>query len=275
MAKKKIIIPAEDTQKWLCTFNDLMTLLLTFFVLLLSMSSLDAKKIKDLQETMINALGFMEEGRQQEETIVEKLFRLEEIGSRMKVFKNIIPPADDDARIEEQLREDQLSEDLLRDFIAVREEGLDVVSEDEVFNQFQELIRDQYYEPGISILRMPRGVVLRLADGLLFESGSAEIIPKASDLLDSIALIIKQTAFTIYVEGHTDAMPIRTARYPSNWELSVSRAVAVAQHMIERSGIEPQRIGVSGYADIKPLAPNDSELNRSKNRRIEIIVSRY
>ena len=95
MAKKKIvIIPFEDTRKWLCTFNDLMTLLLTFFVLLLSMSSLDSKSVKDIQEQMINALGVMEAGSTQEETVIQKLFHVDEIGKRMKVFKNILSPTE-------------------------------------------------------------------------------------------------------------------------------------------------------------------------------------
>ena len=96
MAKKNVIIePYKDTKKWLMTFNDLMTLLLTFFVLILSMSSSSAKEIKDFQQDLMRAIGFMEAGRVKEDTIIKKILKLEQIGEKLKIFKNIMPPEEE------------------------------------------------------------------------------------------------------------------------------------------------------------------------------------
>ena len=83
---------------------------------------------------------------------------------------------------------------------------------------------------------------------------------------------MKETKLHIYVEGHTDSRPIHTARYPSNWELSVARAVNVVEHMMKKYSIAPERMGVAGYGDSMLVAPDINEKNRRKNRRIEIIL---
>ncbi len=277
MAKQKVVlIPPEDTAKWLCTFNDLMTLLLTFFVLLLSMSSLDSKSVKDVQANLINALGVMEEGTFHEETVVEKLFKLEEIGKRQKLFKNILPPVEEGIEQEERIEDITPPQDLLKDFIIVKEEGIKQVEDEEfVFNQFREILNENYYEPGITIMKKERGVVLRLADHILFSPGTSELSPKAYELLNKVANVLKKTNLNMYIEGHTDSIPIKTVRYPSNWELSVARAVTVVMYMIENMAVPPAKIGVSGYADSEPVAPNNTAENRKKNRRLEIILSRF
>lgn len=274
MAKKKIvIIPYEDDAKWLCTFNDMMTLLLTFFVLLLSMSSLDAKKIADLQEEMINALGVMEAGYMREETVIEKVLRINEIGKRMKIFKNILPPIEEGREIDDRV-ELEYPDELFENFIVLREEGIrPVESLDEIFNQFRAILQDNWYEPGVTILKQERGIVLRLQDAILFSPGGTDLESGAREVLSQVASVMQQCGLNVSIEAHTDATPIRTARFPSNWELSVARAVSVAEYLIAHESIAPSRIGVSGFADTRPVAPNDSAANRSKNRRIEIILT--
>ncbi len=276
MAKKKIIIiPYEDTAKWLCTFNDLMTLLLTFFVLLLSMSSLDSKSIKDIQENLINALGVLEEGQFQEETIIEKIFRIDEIGKKMKLFKNILPPMDEGIEQPDRIEDITPPRDLLEDFIIIKEEGIRVEETEEfIFNQFREIINENFNEPGITILKKERGVLLRLENSILFTPGGSNLQEKALPLLDKVVTVASQTGFDITVEGHTDSTPIRTREFPSNWELSVSRAVSVVMYMVETAPALARKISVSGLADTRPAVPNDTPQNRARNRRIEILLSR-
>ena len=277
MAKKKVITePAEDTGRWLVTFNDLMTLLLTFFVLILSMSSLDAQSVRDIQTQLLSALGVLEAGKMDEETIIERVFDLEEIGKRLKIFKNILPPLDQKVDYKEIEQGLPVTEKLFEDFYAVREEGRETLHDEEEysFNQFREVIEEDFQIPGITILRRKRGVVLQMANNILFDPGQAALKKEGEKMLSKISEVLNETTLHISIEGHTDAQPIRTARYASNWELSVARAARVALVLQQQGEVDPARIGIAGYGDSRPVAPNDTETNRARNRRVEIILSR-
>jgi len=112
-------------------------------------------------------------------------------------------------------------------------------------------------------------------DNVFFESGSSDLSPRMEEILDKIAPPLKKLAdegHDIVVEGHTDDIPIRTARFPSNWELSTARATAVVQSLIQIDKLPPQHLGAIGYGQFKPLVPNDSAESRSKNRRVVFFV---
>jgi chemotaxis protein MotB len=110
-----------------------------------------------------------------------------------------------------------------------------------------------------------------LLERLLFESGSAELKPEAKAVLDTIAEILKFLPNKIRIEGHTDDRPIRSARFPSNWHLSVARALNTAYYLMSK-GVNPEKISIAGYSEYRPIAPNDSEENRAKNRRVDIVI---
>lgn len=141
-------------------------------------------------------------------------------------------------------------------------------------HKFKGVIDDRYFEPGIALQRQKRGIVLKLPSSILFQTADAVLSPNAYPVLDSVAAVLAQTKLQIYIEGHTDSLPIATAPYVSNAELSVARAASVAQYLIERHRVAPERLGVSGYGDAVPLLPNDTEKNRAANRRVEIVFSR-
>ncbi len=278
MAKKKIkIIPYEDTQKWLTTFNDLMTLLLTFFVLLISMSSLEASKIRDLQQQIIDGLGMMESGREPEETIIERIFRIEEIGKVLKIFKTVTKPVKEGEQKPDRIQELEHPEEIFKEFTVDITEGIERTADDKeaIFQQFRDIIYDDVQMPGITLRKDKRGVVLTLSENLLFPSASAEIEKSSMPILKGFANIVKDSNFNIYIEGHTDSLPIRTPSFPSNWDLSIARAVSVVDFLVNYCNINPSRIGAAGYADSMPLVPNTSEENRQKNRRIEIVLSQF
>ncbi|MCP4716316.1 MAG: OmpA family protein [Deltaproteobacteria bacterium] len=280
MAKPKVIIvPWEDKQKWLCTFNDLMTLLLTFFVLILSMSSLSAQSVKEVQQTMLNALGVLEAGSIKEETIIEKLFSIDEIGKRQKIFKNLEPSEEVELDSPEMVEDEDTPADI-SDFTIVNQEGLQQreaidQAEEAAFNQFRDLIKKDYYEPGIVMMKKERGIVLRMTGSILFTPG--EVVPRkeAYPVLKKIAAIIKETKLTAFVEGHTDSRPIRSKRYPSNWELSVARASNMVKVLIEQFDAPPEKLAAAGYGDTVPVVPNTSPGNRTLNRRIEIVLAQF
>ena len=110
-----------------------------------------------------------------------------------------------------------------------------------------------------------------MTDRALFEVGVAAISPQALPLLKKVGEIIARTDFEVRIEGHSDDLPIKTAQFPSNWELSTARAVNVLRHFIETGTISSQRLSAAGFGEFQPVVPNDSIEHRARNRRVEII----
>ncbi len=117
-----------------------------------------------------------------------------------------------------------------------------------------------------------RGLVVHIVESALFEVASADLQPRAQELLDLIYEEIKDTPNHIRVEGHTDDLQIKTARFPSNWELSGARATEVVRYFIEEHDMPPGRISALGYGEYRPIRPNNSIENRATNRRVDIVV---
>jgi len=232
---KKDLIDTEDQKggeaRWLTTFNDLMTLLLTFFVLIFATSSLDFEKIKTFQGAFQSAVGVLEGGK--------------------RTGVTVIGPAVD---------------------LSVQGE---VSEEEEVEGKAEEIdhfIKTISAEPGVRAAHTKEGVVITLENTILFESGVADINPDAFPLLDRIINMINKIPNPVRVEGHTDNIPIHTERFPSNWELSIARAVNVVRYFIERGGVPPQRLSAVGYGESRPIFPNDTPEHRARNRRVEIVL---
>lgn len=112
------------------------------------------------------------------------------------------------------------------------------------------------------------------ADDVLFARGSAELTPHAVRILRAVARGLRGIPYPLRIEGHTCNLPIHTSRYPTNWELSAQRAINVALYFIRSEGFSPRGLSATGFADTMPVAPNDTEANRARNRRIDILVQR-
>lgn len=127
--------------------------------------------------------------------------------------------------------------------------------------------------PGASVKSDPRGVVVTFSDSMLFSSGSADIKQEAFGVLEKLAGSLNSVPGRIIIEGHTDNVPLAKGKYPSNWELSTARAGSVLGFFIKNK-MSPDRFSIAGYAEFRPLASNDDEEGRSKNRRVEILISK-
>ncbi|MBI3359446.1 MAG: OmpA family protein [Nitrospirae bacterium] len=125
---------------------------------------------------------------------------------------------------------------------------------------------------GASVNKVDRGIIIRIPDEALFEVGRAEVNEDFKKKLDSTGTLLKELPNQIQIEGHTDNVPIHTAVYPSNWELSTSRATAIMRHFVERNGLPPQKFTLAGYSEYHPIDTNDTPEGRAKNRRIDILV---
>jgi chemotaxis protein MotB len=234
MAKEKCPECEECLPAWLAAFGDLMSLLLCFFVLLLSMSSMDAKKVSEAIGSLSGAMSVLEGG------------------TKTEISKKRIQES---TPIESQ---DETSETVNRVQQAVGEA-----------NEMME----KGHGPAITLDDAQEGFVIKLPASLLFKSGSATIENQDALLfLKRVALIIEELPKTmnVSVQGHTDNQgPGKNSTYKDNWELSSARAISVLQELL-LDGIAPNIISSAGFAEYKPLATNATESGREKNRRVEL-----
>jgi chemotaxis protein MotB len=133
-------------------------------------------------------------------------------------------------------------------------------------------LSDAIEDGRLEISTDPRGLVLSLPVEATFSTGSAEVHARARTLVARIGTTVKPLGHALRIEGHTDDVPIRTAQYESNWELSTARASAVVAYLIGAAHLEPARLSAAGYAEFHPRVPNDSAANRARNRRVDIVV---
>jgi chemotaxis protein MotB len=142
-----------------------------------------------------------------------------------------------------------------------------------VRQQLEEYIKENELEEVIRTSHEGRGLVITLvSDNLLFPVGEATLRAPALSILDKIARLLQDIPNLVVIEGHTCILPIRTERYPSNWELSAARACAVVRYLAEQWHIDPVRMAATGYGESRPVQPNDSEEGRALNRRVEIVI---
>ncbi|MCX7984370.1 MAG: OmpA family protein [Bacteroidetes bacterium] len=136
----------------------------------------------------------------------------------------------------------------------------------------QNVIGDLTTKGLVSFSQNERGVTVHLTEELLFPSGSAELKGSSLAVLDTIASVLVTLPNDIRIEGHTDDVPIRTERFPSNWHLSVARALNTAFYIINKYHMKPGQLSIAGYAEYRPLVPNTSPENRARNRRVDIVI---
>ncbi|MEN2467047.1 flagellar motor protein MotS [Ornithinibacillus sp. JPR2-1] len=240
----------KGAPKWMVTYSDMVTLILVFFILLFSMSQIDAVKFEAISESFKNRMIFdffpspvpMDNPTENTST--------EEKGQTTNEFDM---PVNDDKKSKP---DSDTAEDSLSNLMDEVEAYLDEHSLNHV----------------ISANRSERGVELVLQDSILFDSGEADILPSAQPFLTKVGNLLSQINNDIKVEGHTDDVPMSSYRYPSNWELSGARASSVVRLLVEENNLDEDRFSIAGYSDTKPLVPNDSASNRSKNRRVEIVI---
>ena len=226
-AKKEASGP-KGAPGWMVTYGDMMTLLLTFFVLILSFSSVQEAEFKKAMGSLLGALGIL--GK--EEYIIS--------------LGQIIVP---EARFSFMSRRPMMTTGELS-------RKLNFVSDYDQVEVYQD----------------NRGVNIILPAEILFDAGTDTVKVTAYPLLKKIAAFLFELKNNIIVEGYTDTTPINSLQFPSNWHLSSARAISVARLIHEFGDIDNARIAVCGYGEYRPVAPNDTEENRKKNRRVAIVV---
>ncbi len=141
----------------------------------------------------------------------------------------------------------------------------------ETVRQVEQFVKDSGLTESMAVDRASDRIVIRMKSAILFAEARAELTPQAKDVLSGLAPVLARSPSRLRVEGHTDDVPIRSALFPSNWELSTARAISVIQYL-EDQGLARERLSVAGYGQFHPFVQNDSAEHRALNRRVEIVV---
>jgi chemotaxis protein MotB len=141
-----------------------------------------------------------------------------------------------------------------------------------LMSELNQLIDQYHYNKSIRLEENERGVTIHILDDILFPSGSSILAGYPVTVLNRLAEILKELPNDIRIEGHTDNVPINTPVFPSNWHLSVSRALNTAYYLINNEGLNPEKISIVGYSEYKPIATNDTQEGRASNRRVDIVI---
>lgn len=274
--------PPPGLPAYMGTFADLMALLMCFFVLLLSFSEMDAMKFKRLAGSMAQAFGV-----QNKLNVVDVPKGTSVIAQEFSPGTPNPTPINEIWQKTEDVTESSLEVSCTEEYeveqgdinneagVKARlkqklEEMIEQTEQDAV--ELAQSLHDQIVAGEIEIETQGRKIIIRIREKGSFRSGSAELVGNYADVMEEVRAVLRAKPGKIEVQGHTDDIPIATARFRSNWELSSSRAVSVAQELMRGNEINPRRFQVSGFAETKPLVPNDSSENRARNRRVEIVI---
>ncbi|MBX2811874.1 MAG: OmpA family protein [Myxococcales bacterium] len=224
--------PAEGAPAWMATFADLATLLLTFFVLLLSFANMNVIQFKLALGSVKDALG----------VITQKPGYFEGHTTNPIEWESQDSPSTPKQNVPNHII------------------------------QMRQMIQQRKLDGAMKLIITEDHIILRVHD--LFASGSSDIAPDKFEQMDIIGRLVKMHTHPVQIEAHTDNRPIHSGRYPSNWELSASRAGAVARYLVLGGEIDAGRLNPGGYAHYRPLTDNKTEAGRRQNRRLDVVLSR-
>jgi chemotaxis protein MotB len=236
-------------ERWLLTYADMITLLMVLFIVLFAISEVNQKKFDELGHGLSQSFGDAHvvdggagvlEGSQQQSDVEEDAIAVQQAVARQE--------------------QDVLAQRAIDDqFVKLRAE-------------ITRALRVRGLSGSVQFDRQERGLVIDVVtDKVLFDLGSADLREQGRGVLDAIGPSLARVGNTLSVEGNTDNIPISGGAFPSNWELSTERATTVLRYLLTK-GVRPSRVSAAGYADQRPLVPNDTPAHRARNRRVAIVV---
>jgi chemotaxis protein MotB len=248
MARKKKPAEHVNHERWLVSYADFITLLFAFFVVMFATSQTDKSKAQQVSDSVKKAL----EG-EKISTIVQAILggTVSDKGQGNAMMRG---PGGEKKVIVEEKKDQKLAELV---------PSLKVLSEE---------LKKEIQEGRIQISMQPRGLVVSFTQAALFPSGEDVVSQEARAGLEKVAAAINRLPNPVRLEGHTDSKPIRTPRFRSNWELSAARSIALLELFSGNYEVSRQRMSIAGYADTAPIASNDDEEGRARNRRVDIVI---
>ena len=299
MAEKECKCPPPGLPAWMGTFADLMSLLMCFFVLLLSFSEMDVLKFKQIAGSMKFAFGVQNKIEVKDipkgTSIIAQEFRpgkpeptpIEVIQQQtMEMTQQMLEfQAGDETsaggrqeqRGTERGGQSQNTEDALSQQALERaKQDLEEAAQEQVndlVKKIAEQLEQQIQDGAIELESLGQQIIIRIRENGSFPSGSAFLQPKFRPVIKEIGELLNTIPGEIMVSGNTDNYGVDSELFSSNWDLSSKRAVAIAHELIKVPNFDPVRLVVAGHADTRPLVPNTNALNRRRNRRVEISIN--
>jgi len=249
--KKKHEEEHENMERWLVSYADFITLLFAFFVTMYSISRVDGKKLGSAVESLQRALGSVIAVQ-----ITQRdpgVFQINHAPSMV----TITPIQGAKGHLSSSDREafEKLAKEI----------------KGEVDNLTRGTVEGTNLDQ-IKFIIEKRGLVIRISEHLFFKSGDASILPEFIPILDILGKALEKVPNHIRIEGHTDSVPIRTAKFPSNWELSTTRATTVLRHFLTHFHLNPENLSATGYAEFRPIDSNKTAEGRFQNRRVDFVI---
>ncbi|MDZ5473522.1 flagellar motor protein MotB [Bacillus sp. 31A1R] len=245
-------------ESWLIPYADLLTLLLALFIVLFSMSSLDAKKFQAMSEVFNEAFSS---------------------GTGIFEYPSPIPEDKAAAPDEQEKEEDQEKTDKKekakidqekREMLAKQADKRELESIEKKVNSY---IKDKKLSDQLEATMTDEGLLVMIRDNVLFESGSDEVRRQDLKIAEEISdLLVMSPPRNIVISGHTDNVPIKNARFSSNWELSVMRSINFMKILLENDQLDPSWFSAKGFGEFNPIASNKTTEGKAKNRRVEILI---
>jgi chemotaxis protein MotB len=250
--------------RWLVSYADFITLLFAFFVVLYASAQMDNKKVARVSAAIKGAfqeLGVFT-GSGDNSSLPKEIIVMQGVGGRsiQQAPSSATEPSASGTSSTLQINSvNKPSKTAFIDTEALKKE-------------LEQALGDDIRQKKVKMRVGPDGLVISLREIGFFDSGEAKLLPDAKPTITRLAKILEQKDLEVRVEGHTDDVPIHTARFNSNWELSTARATEVVSMLVRDYGFDPRDVSVAGYAEYRPLFPNDTEEGRKANRRIDLVV---
>jgi len=251
MALKKEPEPHVNHERWLVSYADFITLLFAVFVVLYAMGQSDKKKVEEVMQAIQQSFGMASAGATAPKVNV--------IASQTIT---VIPSLKPELTISPMGR--------------TRSGQAKTRAEDKDFRQIKSAVDAYLIKQGaqskVTLEITRRGLIVSLKEAGFFNSGQANIKPEAYEMINTIAEVMTQYNNPMRLEGHTDNVPINTAQFPSNWELSTARATNGLKYLLKNFNVDANKISATGYAEFRPIADNATPDGRARNRRVDLVM---
>lgn len=264
-------------ESWLIPYADVLTLLLALFIVLFAASEVNSEKFQEISDSFNREL-------QGGTGILENQSAVETFEDTSKLAEpNDVDPTEGEATIPPGEIEEEQEEEQVDDKIELTAEEIEKLALAEDYKELAAIqdkikayIVERNMEDKLEAELTSKGLVLKIKDGVLYGSGSADLSAGAQTLAEEIGkMLVTDPPRSIYIEGHTDNIPSNSKAFPSNWELSSSRAINFMKILLENNELDPAKFSSTGFAEHQPIASNDTAEGRAENRRVEVLISLY
>jgi chemotaxis protein MotB len=254
--KKQNQEESSGAPEWMTTYSDMVTLLLTFFIMLFAMSTVDQNRFTDVAKSLSNSLMNMSTG----DSILDS-------SGKSIIAVDFVNPSDKNLPEQKEKYIESAEEMVIDAQRQIHNMEMDIAKD-----EIRQAVEAQGIGEKVEIVEEKDYILVRLESEVFFDSGSADIRPGGFLVLQQFAEILRNIDNEILVSGHTDNVPINTPLYKSNWELSTARATTVVRYFTETLGLDPVKFTATGNGEFRPIGDNNTAEGRQRNRRIEIMI---